>query len=535
MQGFDNQRAGTQAPERQVNGQGRVEGQGFATLSAPVPFIQPHGAYAGYADPVGVRGQLPAPSAGFNPGLYQQEGGPQFVSGGYGSLGGSQVTQGHHTGGYHGYANPRPYQPGGYKQFGSAVNSGGKGAYPFACDNCGQQGHGYSLCPHPLDEARVAGAMIQRQEAKMAREARMVNVNAILASRGMGQLQQMLPSEREAMRRAGLQQQSAQPQPQGQQGQPQFPMAGMTPAQGPTPGPIPPPPDEDKWLLKWGPFSSVLKDPKEVDRRLQSLRGYKEWAMSKPFDGGIVVTFVTEADAAAAKCLLQDVYMIDDGGTPNRCVCDGPTKWVPPPPPPQVEEPDPTQPAKRPRIEADVGGGMDSEVETRFQAIESSQQAQGKQLENLERKIMATGTEVTEVSNNVASLVHGQKIARLREARGWHEIGRLDMVAKKTLRAAAKLKVTRNKTYYVVAPDDEEERYVSQEAVVIEATPKMITYQRTTPESAGSADLGDMMECEAAWVFGDPATAVERMESLNGVLASQEKLMDDTLVPMVEQ
>eukprot|EP00670_Eutreptiella_braarudii_P009068 CAMPEP_0174312812 /NCGR_PEP_ID=MMETSP0810-20121108/4537_1 /TAXON_ID=73025 ORGANISM="Eutreptiella gymnastica-like, Strain CCMP1594" /NCGR_SAMPLE_ID=MMETSP0810 /ASSEMBLY_ACC=CAM_ASM_000659 /LENGTH=399 /DNA_ID=CAMNT_0015421325 /DNA_START=370 /DNA_END=1569 /DNA_ORIENTATION=+ len=204
----------------------------------------------------------------------------------------------------------------------------------------------------PLDSEKIAAHIANMEQRDQIKDMQTAQVNQALVARGLGHLQQPLPSELKRMRSSPygaygrvipmnmgwqgphfpqqphdqhsqamqmLQHQSMGPgqapghmgvyQPQGLQPA----IVAYPPTDPPPPLPVSPPVTPEaatEWVLDWGPFKGVIANAiEETTARLKPLRGYKSWTVSNPWKDFIAVSFDSEENAENAAVILRSIAM----------------------------------------------------------------------------------------------------------------------------------------------------------------------------------------------------------------------------------
>ena len=249
---------------------------------------------------------------------------------------------------------------------GPHAGGGGNFSSPWPFPNCGVPGHSYKMCTAltglPLHSEKIAAHIANMEQRDQIKDMQTAQVNQALLARGLGHLQQPLPSELKRMRNnpygtygrgtapnVGWQGHQYPQQPHG----PNVQRMHMLQQQSLGPGyasgevnmcpssmmphgqqpvmfayppshPLPPLPvslpamaaSETEWVVVWGPFKGAIPNAHaETTARLQPLRGYKSSSASDPWNESILVIFDSKENADNAAVVLGAITMTTADGT----------------------------------------------------------------------------------------------------------------------------------------------------------------------------------------------------------------------------
>lgn len=469
------------------------------------------------------------------------------------------------------YGHPPPLQPP-MGAYGSNPRGG------FACDNCGQAGHGVLMCPQPLDPDRVASKQIERAQMRANRDARQSQLNDIYVQKGFPGLVRQLPSQRwqDGPQRGGnaYAYQQAPPAPQSLVVPPASPaycaptlMGG--PIAVPTPGPvaaqssplIADPSLEGvrvgSWMIEFGPWDLPPTSSGDIDKRMIPLVGFQAWEVPSPWKGAISILFDSFEHATAAAWLLAELHLRQgDGslkpanvtspvevptefrnGKVSTIQVQGDTEMQPPGEasdhgtPKRGRDPDDGE-CDFPGAQRRRDEGATTEVDLQIAGLKKGHREHSAQIEALGKKIDETGDRVTSIAGNVTHMIRKQAVESWRKERGWHKIGKLDAAARKCLmQGSVKGKINKQKIYYFVDVRDEPERYHAQQGLVSDVDGRMVYWSPAKDPATQAAQDEDMDVCSSSieWMFSDAEQAVRAVERLNGLLEQQEARVREEL------
>ena len=281
------------------------------------------------------------------------------------------------------------------------------------------------------------------------------------------------------------------------------------------------PPDAVPWAFTWGNF----RDDESMgvfSERLKAIVGFKEW--HKKDEEKMEVVFESKVSSQLGTTLLSSIPLLKrDGEGYVPGVISAVYEYKPPPPVVIVEK------------EMEVDGPEDAtegpvhkkarraEDESRFQAIEKEQRAQGQQLTALNDKIEENKKAVDGVREQVTTLAERQHVATMQSGANWHNLGVLDKKARHVLKGYMKKRDT-GVHCFVVYADEETERYVTTECVITEVDGPDITWESSTEPLAGEDP--EEATCTKEWFFQEAGAASERAGALNNILEHHEKLIE---------